>query len=174
MQTDGVVTPVAPIQRALSAAVEKLNQSSDFEVVPYQPILGKEAWEIIVSRALFGLHLTLQSKLYWPDKGKMVYDHIAKSGEPVLPLTEWIISHSKDNTGTLEESLAVSSRAKPLDLADKRADGRPTRPVPRCCSGSLAKVWHRRPPYSRRPHSRPQARDGKVLERESSCNSIRG
>jgi hypothetical protein len=48
MKTDGVVTPVAPIQRALAAAVEKLGQSSDFEVVPYEPIMGREAWDIIV------------------------------------------------------------------------------------------------------------------------------
>lgn len=38
----------------------------------------------------------------------MVYDYCAASGEPVLPLTEWIIGHTKDTTGTLEESLEVS------------------------------------------------------------------
>jgi len=50
MKTDGVVTPVAPIQRALAAAAQKLGQSPDFEVVDYAPIMGREAWEIIVSR----------------------------------------------------------------------------------------------------------------------------
>jgi hypothetical protein len=33
--------------------------------------------------------------------------HIAKSGEPILPLTQWIVDHTKDAAGTLEESLAV-------------------------------------------------------------------
>ena len=48
LETDGVVTPVASIQRALKSAVEKLKASDEFEVVPYTPIMGKEAWEIIV------------------------------------------------------------------------------------------------------------------------------
>jgi Asp-tRNA(Asn)/Glu-tRNA(Gln) amidotransferase A subunit family amidase len=50
MKTDGVVTPVAPIQRALAAAADKLAQSPDFEVVEYEPIMGSEAWDIIVSQ----------------------------------------------------------------------------------------------------------------------------
>lgn len=139
MKTDGHVKPVQSIQRALTTAAAKLAQSSDFEVVPYEMSMAKEAWEIIVSVCTQLEELiSRQSKLYWPDKGKIVFDHIAKSGEPILPLTQWIIDHTKHADGTLEENLAVRFTT-PIDLVRSVIDdslspavtnsARPYRPI---------------------------------------------
>ncbi|WOO85994.1 Putative amidase [Vanrija pseudolonga] len=87
---DGVVRPVAPVRRALDTAVSKLRQSGAFDVVEYAPYRSADNWEII-------------SALYWPDNGKAVYDHIAGSGERVLPLTEWIIGQAGDRERSREE-----------------------------------------------------------------------
>lgn len=48
LHDDGVVKPVTPIRRALDFAVAQLRKSERFEVVDYTPILGREAWDIIV------------------------------------------------------------------------------------------------------------------------------
>ncbi|TXT04819.1 hypothetical protein VHUM_04087 [Vanrija humicola] len=77
---DGVVRPVAPIRRALDTAVAKL-KAAGHEVVEFAPFKSAENWDII-------------SKLYWPENGAMVRQHLANSGEPMRPLTEWIISQA--------------------------------------------------------------------------------
>lgn len=97
LRDDGVVLPVAPIRRALDTAVEKLKASGDFEIVEYSPLKSAENWEII-------------TKLYWLDNGKMVYEQIAKTGEPVVPLTDWIISQGGGVDRPKEEAYGVVAR----------------------------------------------------------------
>ncbi|KAH7074521.1 amidase signature domain-containing protein [Paraphoma chrysanthemicola] len=77
---DGIVRPHPPITRALTILTDKL-KSLDIEVVEFPQHLHDEAWAIL-------------SSLYYPDGGEADAEDIAKSGEPWLPLSEWII---KDN-----------------------------------------------------------------------------
>ncbi|KAK8843495.1 hypothetical protein IAR55_007155 [Kwoniella newhampshirensis] len=80
MWDDGVVGPQPPMRRALQMAVEKLKKAG-MEVVDYQPYKTKENWDII-------------SSLYFTDGGEAVKAAAAESGEPLLPLTEWIIKQN--------------------------------------------------------------------------------
>lgn len=77
---DGIVRPHPPITRALRLATDCLKKHK-IEVVDFPPYLHDEAWAIL-------------SSLYYPDGGEADVEDIAKSGEPWLPLSEFII---KDN-----------------------------------------------------------------------------
>ncbi|WWD07194.1 hypothetical protein V865_005291 [Kwoniella europaea PYCC6329] len=134
MLDDGVVKPLAPMQRALKEIAAKLEASGLFEVVPYKCILAAEAWDII-------------SKLYWPDGGAMVREHLDKVGEPMLPLSQWIIDWSKELT--LEEYLALAARRDEFRRAQAehwQASGvdvvlSPPSPTPAPALGT-AKYWN--------------------------------
>jgi amidase len=81
MAQDDVVLPHPPIARAISALSSKLSSIPNITVVPWHAHLHDEAWAIL-------------SSLYYPDGGAGDHDIMAETGEPWLPLTEWII---KDN-----------------------------------------------------------------------------
>ena len=78
---DNVVTPHPPITNALHSVVSKLRCVPNVSVVDWKPHLHDEAWAII-------------SSLYVPDGGAEDLDAIAASGEPILPLTKWIIQEN--------------------------------------------------------------------------------
>lgn len=78
---DEVVKPHPPITRALRELVDKVSNVPHVEVVNVQPYKHDEAWAIT-------------SSLYFTDGGEADLAVMAESGEPLLPLTEWII---KDN-----------------------------------------------------------------------------
>ncbi|UKZ71116.1 uncharacterized protein TrAtP1_012079 [Trichoderma atroviride] len=80
---DEVVKPHPPITRALRELVDKVNKIPHVEVVNFPPYKHDEAWAIA-------------SSLYFTDGGEADLAVMAESGEPLLPLTEWII---KDNPG---------------------------------------------------------------------------
>ena len=75
---DGLVMPHSPIQRVLREFVEKIGQTRHVHVVHFEPYKHDEAWAII-------------SSLYFTDGGKADAAAIEESGEPWLPLTDWII-----------------------------------------------------------------------------------
>ncbi|WWD20966.1 hypothetical protein CI109_105445 [Kwoniella shandongensis] len=81
MWDDGVVRLQPPMRRALALAVDKL-RGAGLEVVEYKPFGTAESWDII-------------SSLYMTDGGERVRGHVAESGEPLLPLTEWIMQNAK-------------------------------------------------------------------------------
>ncbi|GMK54264.1 hypothetical protein CspeluHIS016_0108500 [Cutaneotrichosporon spelunceum] len=97
LRDDGVVLPVAPIRRALETAVDKLKAAGDFEILEYTPFKSAENWDII-------------SKLYWLDNGRLVYEHIGATGEPVVPLTNWIIQQAGSVERTKDETYAIVAR----------------------------------------------------------------
>ncbi|BEI81396.1 hypothetical protein CcaverHIS002_0205560 [Cutaneotrichosporon cavernicola] len=97
LRDDGVVLPVAPIRRALDTAVDKLKATGDFEIVEYTPFKSAENWDII-------------SKLYWLDNGKLVYEQIAVTDEPVVPLTDWIIQQAGGVDRTKDETYALVAK----------------------------------------------------------------
>ncbi|ODN95759.1 hypothetical protein L198_04377 [Cryptococcus wingfieldii CBS 7118] len=80
MWDDGVVVPQPPIQRALKTAADSLKKAG-YEVVDFEPFKAAESWELV-------------SSLYFTDGGARIIKCAAESGEPVLPLTKWIMSQN--------------------------------------------------------------------------------
>ncbi|KAI1960812.1 hypothetical protein LOZ58_003885 [Ophidiomyces ophidiicola] len=74
---DGVVKPHPPVLRALREVAEACKKAG-MEVVDWQPYDHRTAWDII-------------SELYWPDAGKEVIGLLESEGEPMLPLTKFIL-----------------------------------------------------------------------------------
>ena len=76
---DGVVQPHPPMTRALREVSEACRKAG-MEVVDWdcEKLDHKKGWEIL-------------SSLYWPDGGDEVLGIIKDSGEPILPLTKFII-----------------------------------------------------------------------------------
>ncbi|QYS95039.1 Amidase [Trichoderma simmonsii] len=78
MMNDGVIVPQPPVIRALNWAVEKLKASNNFSIKTFEPYN--------VSKAINNVILA-----YWPDGGNGLKNHLAASGEPMLPLTQLVI-----------------------------------------------------------------------------------
>ena len=76
---DGVVKPHPPILRGMDTLVSKLRDHADVEIVEFPPYKHDEAWRII-------------SSLYFADNGTQELAAINASGEPVLPLTDFILT----------------------------------------------------------------------------------
>ncbi|PVH15535.1 uncharacterized protein CXQ87_003377 [Candidozyma duobushaemuli] len=76
---DGLVAPQPPVARALKMVAEQLSKMSNVEVVPFKPYKHDKAWEIITS-------------LYFEDGGADTRSTMERSGEPMLPQTEWILT----------------------------------------------------------------------------------
>lgn len=76
---DGVVQPHPPMTRALREVAEACRKAG-MEVVDWdcEGLDHKKGWEIT-------------SALYWPDGGEEILKYLEDSGEPILPLTKWII-----------------------------------------------------------------------------------
>jgi Asp-tRNA(Asn)/Glu-tRNA(Gln) amidotransferase A subunit family amidase len=90
---DGVVMPHPPISRALREFVEKAKSIPNVQISDFSPYKHDEAWAIV-------------SSLYYTDGGEADLKIIAGSGEPLLPLTEWMIKQNPGvkslNRGELE------------------------------------------------------------------------
>ncbi|KAK2743512.1 hypothetical protein FQN57_004809 [Myotisia sp. PD_48] len=85
--SDDVVKPHPPVLRALKEVADAC-RNAGMEVVDWVPYDHAKAWDII-------------SELYFPDGGKEVRGLLAESGEPMLPLTKFIIDEQptvKDHT----------------------------------------------------------------------------
>ena len=76
---DGVVQPHPPITRALREVAEACRKRG-MEVVSWdcESLDHAKGWEIL-------------SSMYWPDGGKEALGLLEASGEPILPLTKFII-----------------------------------------------------------------------------------
>lgn len=78
---DGVVKPHPPIKRALQSVVSRLKTIPNVSIVDWEPYLHDEAWAII-------------SSLYYPDGGAEDLEVMAASGEPLRPLTRWMLKEN--------------------------------------------------------------------------------
>lgn len=74
---DGVVKPHPPAIRAMKE-VKEACEKAGHTVVDWVPFEHAKAWDII-------------SELYFPDGGEAAYVPLKASGEPILPLTKYII-----------------------------------------------------------------------------------
>ncbi|UNI17103.1 Amidase [Purpureocillium takamizusanense] len=81
LMNDGVITPQPPVIRALKWAQEKLEASGSFTVKPFVPYRTAEAIKNV-------------RQAYWPDGGAEVRKHLAHTGEPIQPLTEWVLKEA--------------------------------------------------------------------------------
>ncbi|KAJ7279347.1 amidase signature domain-containing protein [Mycena rebaudengoi] len=97
MWHDGVVRPQPPIRRALETLVDALKLDPAFEVVEYAPFKHLEASE-------------LAHALYYVDGGARVRERAAVAGDPILPLTEWIITRPSVKDHTIHELWELNMR----------------------------------------------------------------
>lgn len=76
---DGVVQPHPPMIRALREVADACRRAG-MTVVDWdcEALDHRRGWE-------------LTAALYWPDGGEEVLEYVAESGEPLLPLSKWII-----------------------------------------------------------------------------------
>ena len=104
MLQDGVVTPTAPVRRALTHWVDKLkafSQSSsaavEIELKLWEPKdLHNRAWNIIRS-------------LYFMDSGKLIRTLAKATGEPLLPLTQFIMAEPFVRSDTVGQAEMTTS-----------------------------------------------------------------
>ncbi|KAJ6632201.1 amidase signature domain-containing protein [Mycena sp. CBHHK59/15] len=101
MWHDGVVLPQPPIRRALKTMVDALKSDPSFEVVDYQPYKHFEASE-------------LAHELYFVDGGACIRKRAAVNGEPLLPLTEWVITRPTVKNHTMHELWDLNLRRDAL------------------------------------------------------------
>lgn len=116
MLEDGVVRPTTPVRRALSHWVDKLQaasiargSNSRIELRLWKPRdLHKRAWDLIRS-------------LYFMDSGKMFHLLAKATGEPVLPLTEFILSEPfvRSANADLEAESVDAGEAAPTRKLDE-------------------------------------------------------
>ncbi|KAJ6534413.1 amidase signature domain-containing protein [Mycena capillaripes] len=101
MWHDGVVLPQPPIRRALKELVDALTKTQAFEIVDYLPFKHLEASE-------------LAHELYFVDGGARVRERAGVTGEPILPLTEWVITHPAVKNHTMHELWDLNLRREAL------------------------------------------------------------
>ncbi|OAA56131.1 Amidase [Niveomyces insectorum RCEF 264] len=77
MWWDGVVRPHPPMMRALREVAHAC-KAAGMKVVDWEALNHQKGWEIV-------------SGLYFPDGGQSIYNILEESGEPPLPLTDFII-----------------------------------------------------------------------------------
>lgn len=93
---DGVVSPHPPMLRALREVSEACKRAG-MKVVDWdsEALNHQKGWEIL-------------SGLYYPDGGREVLGRIKDAGEPVLPLTNFIIEQPNVKYRSMEELWKVS------------------------------------------------------------------
>ena len=84
MKHDGAIVPQPPVLNALKWAEEQLSSSKEVTLKPYFPY---EAATAMANTRL----------AYWPDSGLSDKAECDASGEPMHPLTHWIIKDAEDS-----------------------------------------------------------------------------
>ncbi|KAM4060450.1 amidase [Hirsutella rhossiliensis] len=96
MLDDGLVQPHPPITRALLAAEQKL-QAAGIKSVRWQPYQHAEGWDIV-------------KQLYFADGAIRLRSALESSGEPMLPLTEHVLSFASPTDLTVLDNWKLNSR----------------------------------------------------------------
>jgi amidase len=95
MWDDGVVVPHPPITRGLKEVKMAMEKFPDlFEVSDWKPLEHKKGWDII-------------SELYFMDGGAQDKKAMEESGEPMDPLTEFILQQKTVKDHTISEAWEV-------------------------------------------------------------------
>jgi amidase len=80
ISNDGFIDPQPPVKRAIAWAKEKLSDPKYkdlVEIKDFTPYDAAEAWAKI-------------RRMYWPEGGQLMVEHIQEAGEPIFPLSSWI------------------------------------------------------------------------------------
>jgi hypothetical protein len=88
---DGVVRPHPPVTHAIAVLREKLSKLPNVEVLDWQPWRHAEGYDII-------------RQLYYEDGGRENFEIMASTGEPVLPLSEWVMKEPHSRHRTIQEA----------------------------------------------------------------------
>jgi amidase len=81
MYDDGWAKPAPPLIRALTETAAKLEKSG-VKVIEWKPYQHRRAFEIVVS-------------MYFADGGKEDLDILSSTGEPSMPLTDFVLKGSR-------------------------------------------------------------------------------
>lgn len=81
---DGVVTPLPPVRRVLAKVRSQLESHSHMEVTTFTPWDHAKAWRVIASN-------------YFEDAGADIRKTCRAGGEPLAPLTEWILNECESS-----------------------------------------------------------------------------
>ncbi|GHJ84115.1 hypothetical protein NliqN6_0517 [Naganishia liquefaciens] len=98
---DGVCRPTAPVIRGVQAALTALRQCEGIELVEFTPREPEESWDVARS-------------LYFCDAGQRMKAQCVASGEPVLPLTQWIVDQAGSEPVTLQQYSSLMTRRSEL------------------------------------------------------------
>lgn len=90
MWSDKVVKPLPPVTRALHQVVKQLRDAG-VKIVDWKPLEHDVSWDII-------------SSLYYMNNAEDEKATFAEGGEPMLPLTEWIMTQPGVKYRTYNES----------------------------------------------------------------------
>lgn len=88
---DGVVKPHPPITYALELLKTKLKEHPGFELIEWQPYKHGYGYDLI-------------RQLFWEDGAVETRKIMTDVGEPILPLTEWVMKAPHIRPRTLKES----------------------------------------------------------------------
>ena len=92
---DGVVRPHPPVVSAVQSVASRLQSSSKFRIVPWQPYQHDKGYAVF-------------RRLLYLDGGKENYDTMAQTGESALPLTQWIMSPEVARRRSIEEMWSLN------------------------------------------------------------------
>lgn len=99
LANDGTVAPSDRVAQVFAGVVSKLSNSSQVEIKPFQPFDHGKAWTILQS-------------LYFEGCERRVKEVIESSGEPLLPLTEWILEFGLHSKKEPSSSMLAHQKAK--------------------------------------------------------------
>jgi amidase len=92
---DGVCRPHPPVTWAIRNLCDRLQQSSSIKVVQWIPYRHDRGYDII-------------RRLFFEEGGATMRKIIDESGEPSLPLTDWVLKKPHADRRTIEESWALN------------------------------------------------------------------
>lgn len=99
LHDDQVVSPLPPVRRVIELVKQKLQRSTQIQVVPFTPYEHEEAWKIITAN-------------FFEDGGAKIRETCAASGEPLRPLTKWILEQCETNEQLLSPKIQGRKAAR--------------------------------------------------------------
>lgn len=97
IDNDAFIEPQPPVKRAIAWAKQQLSNPKYSDILkakPFMPYHAAECW-------------SLMRRMYCPDGAQPPRDHLNSSGEPVHPLTDWLLkdadSHGMLSAGDVNE-----------------------------------------------------------------------
>ncbi|TLD39247.1 hypothetical protein E2P81_ATG00234 [Venturia nashicola] len=97
MADDGVVRPHPPILAAVEGTKKVLAAHPAFEVADWTPWRHGEGYDIV-------------RRLYFQDGGAENYSIMAETGEPPLPLPDWVMKESHTKNLTIDEAWVLNDK----------------------------------------------------------------